>query len=544
MKSKIKLLKQSYQLAAIAYMLIFILAVSCDNSSSSDQKPTGKIKLATSSTLGSYLTDSEGNTLYFFTLDAAGANTCTGGCATAWPIFYEADLTQDLLATGLSLADFATITTTGGAKQTTYKGWPLYYYAPGGVRELPNETKGEAVGTVWFVAKPDYTIMLANAQLVGLDGKNYKDDYTEGAVVTQYFTDAKGRTLYTFEYDNKNKNNYTTGDASHDASWPIYTETLASVPSTLDKSLFGTIDVSGQKQLTYKGWPIYYFGADAQRGENKGVSVPSPGVWPVVEAGITEAQEPEKKVKLVTSATLGKYLTDSDSNTLYFFTRDSKGANTCTGGCATAWPIFYTENLTQDLLASGLSADDFATITTAGGDKQTTYKGWPLYYYAPGGTRELPNETKGEAVGTVWYVAKPDYTIMLANAQLVGLDGKNYKDDYTEGTAVTQYFTDAKGRTLYTFAYDKKNKNNYTNGDATHDANWPVFADDFVNVPSTLDKTLFGTIDVSGKKQITYNGWPVYYFGSDSQRGDNKGVSVPSPGVWPVVEKGTSVASQ
>jgi hypothetical protein len=46
----------------------------------------------------------------------------------------------------------------------------------------------------------------------------------------------------------------------------------------IDKTLFSTIDVFGKKQLTYKGWPIYYFGLDgAKRGATKGVSVPKTG---------------------------------------------------------------------------------------------------------------------------------------------------------------------------------------------------------------------------------------------------------------------------
>jgi predicted lipoprotein with Yx(FWY)xxD motif len=54
------------------------------------------------------------------------------------------------------------------------------------------------------------------------------------------------------------------------------------VPSTLDKSLFSSIDVFGKKQLTYKGWPLYYFQQDAGiRGANKGISFPAPAVWPV-----------------------------------------------------------------------------------------------------------------------------------------------------------------------------------------------------------------------------------------------------------------------
>ncbi|MDJ1480726.1 hypothetical protein QNI16_09550 [Cytophagaceae bacterium YF14B1] len=280
-----------------AFAFLFSLAVlaglivSCDdNDSPGPNKVTTQVKLATSSTLGSYLVDSAGYTLYFFTRDADGTNNCTSGnCMAAWPIYYKANLTQEMLGEGLLLADFAEITTASGAKQLTYKGWPLYYYSPtaNSVKELPGETKGEGVGGVWYVAKTDYTIMLASKQLVGQDGKNYKSDYTEGTGVTQFFTDGKGRTLYTFTTDSKNTTSCTSSGCK--AAWPAFTETLASVPSALDKSLFGTIDVDGKKQLTYKGWPLYYFTQDSGRGMTKGVSVPSPGVWPVAIKDAVEA---------------------------------------------------------------------------------------------------------------------------------------------------------------------------------------------------------------------------------------------------------------
>lgn len=525
-------------------VVLFMLTLSCsDDDDSTTPDATTKIKLGTSTTLGSYLTDGNNNTLYVFSNDVAGVNTCTGGCATNWPVYFAENLTQELLGTGLNLADFATITT-NGKQQTTYKGWPLYYFAPGGTREAAGQTTGEASGGIWFVAKPDYTILIANAQLIGENGKKYTADYTEGDGTVQYFTDSKGRTLYTFVVDRKNTNNYTTGDAANDAVWPVFAETLGSVPSTLNKSLFGTITVTGKSQLTYKGWPLYYYGPDAQRGDNKGVSVPSPGVWPVAVKDVAEAEEPEPAIVLGTSATLGSYLTDANNRTLYFFTKDAAGANTCTGGCATLWPTFYAEDLTQELLGDGLSLADFGTITTAGGDEQTTYKGWPLYYYAPGGTPEAAAETKGEGVGGVWFVAKPDYTIMLADAQLIGDDGKHYKSDYTEGDGSTQYFVNSKGITLYAFSPDKKNKNTFTIGDATHDAVWPVLVGPLVSVPSALDKTLFGTttITATGQTQLTYKGWPMYYFNKDTKRGDNKGVSVPNPGVWPVITKGMTEA--
>jgi predicted lipoprotein with Yx(FWY)xxD motif len=253
-------------------------------------------------------------------------------------------------------------------------------------------------------------------------------------------------------------------------------------------------------------------------------------------------------IQLKTSAALGNYLSDSLGYTLYYFSNDFDGKSNCTGGCLNVWPIYFAgDNLTQSKLPSGLEITDFGTITTSTGAKQTTYKTWPLYYYAPAvngtNTRENPGETKGEGVGNIWFVGKPDYSIMLVNTQLTGNNGKQYKSDYTEGTGRTVYFSDALGNTLYGFAPDSFNINKYTRPDFSNNATWPIYETDKVVVPSTLDKTLFGTATVFGKKQLTYKGWPMYYFGLDSmKRGLNKGVSVPRPGVWPVMVKDAPTA--
>lgn len=284
-----------------AGMILFacvVLTASCSKDSEPtppEKKPA--VQLATSAALGSYLTDTLGSTLYYFSNDYNGQSNCAGGCLALWPIYYAGDnLAQASLVSGLDIADFGTITTPAG-KQTTYKTWPLYYYAPvvGGanVREAPGETKGEAFGNVWFVAKPDYSIMLVNAQLTGNDGKTYKSDYTEGTGKTLYFSDPNGITLYGFAIDSFNINKFTKADFSNNPVWPIYETDQVVVPSILDKTLFTAIDVFGKKQLTYKGWPMYYFGADnMQRGLNKGVSVPTPGVWPVMVKDAPEAPKP------------------------------------------------------------------------------------------------------------------------------------------------------------------------------------------------------------------------------------------------------------
>lgn len=280
-------------------ILIAIAAISCafltscskdDNKDTNNpESPVAKVQVSADATLGKVLTDSAGRTLYFFTKDAGDTSTCTGGCLAVWPVFYNADLA--LKDTSLHAADFGTITRRDGTKQTTYKGWPLYYYVKD---TLPKLTLGEKVGNIWYVAKPDYTVMLVNAQLVGADGNNYTSTYTKGDEITQYVTDAWGRTLYAFSPDKFKKNTFTNADFSNNPTWPVYeSDVFKFAPSLLNKTDFDTIHVSGHVQLTFKGWPLYYFGADAKtRGKNKGVSVPGPGVWPVVNNNSTTAPQP------------------------------------------------------------------------------------------------------------------------------------------------------------------------------------------------------------------------------------------------------------
>lgn len=277
-------MKYQFKIAGYAAMC-FLASVlySCsknDNPSGPDTPPEKKahVQVATDATYGKILTDSAGKTLYFFALDANGSSACTGDCLAAWPVFYTTDLTTD---TTLVKGDFAVITRADGSKQTTYKGWPLYYYGPDA---KAGDVKGEAIGELWFVAKPDYTVMLATQQLVGNDGVQYNRALQPGVELTQFVTDAYGRTLYAFANDKSNVNVYTKEDFSNNATWPIYElGAVANVPSTMNKGDFKTTTVWGKTQITYKGWPLYYFGPDNQtRGNTKGVSVPRPGVWPYV----------------------------------------------------------------------------------------------------------------------------------------------------------------------------------------------------------------------------------------------------------------------
>jgi predicted lipoprotein with Yx(FWY)xxD motif len=537
-----------------SFLLITLLAVGIVACKDDEQEvypevQKAGIQLVENSTFGKILSDKDGRTLYFFSRDTKLKSVCEGGCLDAWPIFYSENLSA---SEGLNVSDFSTVTRTDGLKQTSYKGFPLYYFNQDA---QAGDTKGEGVSDAWFVAKTDYSVFYVKSQLVGADTKSYKANYTlenyiEGTEETFYLTDANGRTLYSFRNDKNGMNNFS-GNA---AVWPVFSTEFGKlvVPSVLDKADFGEITKDGNKQLTYKGWPLYYFGGNAdivgdlQPGDNRGVSVPMPGVWPVVNTStIAAPAAPSATIKISENNPYGKILTDQNGRTLYFFSRDTKGTSVCLDGCVTAWPIFYSETI---VVAAGLDVADFTTITRTDGAKQTVYKGFPLYYF---NQDAQVGETKGENINKIWFVAKPDYSVFYEKAQLVGADAKSYIANYTlanyvEGQEETFYMTDAKGRTIYTFRVDKNGVNNFGGDPAT----WPVFSVDFNSlvVPSALDKADFGEITKDGNKQLTYKGWPLYYFGGtpntpgDTNSGDTRGVSVPLPGVWPVANAATTIA--
>ena len=62
---------------------------------------------------------------------------------------------------------------------------------------------------------------------------------------------------------------------------------------------------------------------------------------------------------------------------------------------------FYDANLT---VSSDLSASDFGVFTRKDGTMQSTYKGWPLYYWIKD---HHPGDTTGQNVGKVWFVIDP-----------------------------------------------------------------------------------------------------------------------------------------
>lgn len=121
----------------------------------------------------------------------------------------------------------------------------------------------------------------------------------------------------------------------------------------------------------------------------------------VVLLAATAARADHHSVKVASKKEIGSYLTDAKGMALYVFKKDSPGKSACAGDCVARWPIYHREKVA----ASGDAKEgDFGTITREDGQKQTTYQGLPLYYFAGD---EAPSDTKGHGVKDVWFVATP-----------------------------------------------------------------------------------------------------------------------------------------
>jgi predicted lipoprotein with Yx(FWY)xxD motif len=267
-----------YVVPVIILLFVSVVFKSCSKSTTPDK--INSVQLATDPVLGTILTDSKGYTLYYFSIDIdGGINKCTGGCLAVWPIFYDSLLSTSTLGSGLNVSDFTTITTNLGTKQTAYKGWPLYYYAPkdatsgANVRELPGVKGGEKVGNVWFVVKTNYSIMLGDKKVVASG--------TTDSTTKEFLTDSAGNTLYYFVKDSLNPTTLPTNCiAGCITTWPVFYSPNLNLPTLLAKADFGTItrtDGTGgtnRLQSTYKGRPLYYYTPDAfVRGAAKGEGV-------------------------------------------------------------------------------------------------------------------------------------------------------------------------------------------------------------------------------------------------------------------------------
>jgi predicted lipoprotein with Yx(FWY)xxD motif len=212
--------------------------------------------------------------------------------------------------------------------------------------------------------------------------------------------------------------------------------------------------------------------------------------------------------RIGSNANFDGYLTDGTERTLYYFTHDVIGGSNANSTVTNTWPVFYTASVYSPPELDPLF---FSSINRSDGKPQSTYRGWPLYYYV---NDKSPGDALGDGVNGSWYVLKvfPLYSVMLMEKPTVGT-----------------YLCDPAGKTIYWSANDSPGSSNVQGADLSA---WsPVNLNGLFIVPSSINASDFSTITrLDQTFQTTYKGWPLYYSTSDNAPSMMAGQG--SGGVW------------
>jgi predicted lipoprotein with Yx(FWY)xxD motif len=225
--------------------------------------PVPTIAVAKNAFAGTYLVDGAGKALYTYGADAPGdcdyapVTNCFLDCAISWPPFNGE---PRVLGAGLDDSQFGSIERTDGTvttRQTTYQGWPLYYYKKDAA---PGDVIGHAVGKIWQLAQ----VTLPNIVIIRV-----------GTV--RFVADERGHALYVSAADTKGTSttrpvSACTGSCLDD--FEPFVLTYLSPVSYLPPSDFSYfVRSDGSPQIAYKGAPLYLSHDDVRSAQTNGTAI-------------------------------------------------------------------------------------------------------------------------------------------------------------------------------------------------------------------------------------------------------------------------------
>ena len=218
----------------------------------------------------------------------------------------------------------------------------------------------------------------------------------------------------------------------------------------------------------------------------------------------------------------GRVLASSRGLTLYYYSEDKRGSGTsvCTGGCATAWPPLAAPVKAP---AGVRLPGALGMITRPGGVRQVTINGFPVYLYAGD---KAPGQDTGNGVEGSWHVIKIPSAAAAATGRAAALK--------TESTRAGTVLASSRGLTLYYYSEDKPHSGKSVCTGACAMA-WPPLAAP-VKAPAGI--RLPGKIGFitrpNGVRQVTLNGYPLYFYAADKAPGQAKGNGI--QGSWHVIK--------
>lgn len=169
------------RLGYVLTALAVVAFVGCDSGGGAPDEedppePTGaQVTVASNATLGEYLADAEGFSLYLFTDGNGNPVPCTSdACVGAWPIFTTDGEPQ--AAEGVDASLLSTTDRPDGTVQVVYNDWPLYYFVGD---ENPGDVNGqriESFGGIWYLVSPAGTAITGDAGSGGGNDGGGDDD--------------------------------------------------------------------------------------------------------------------------------------------------------------------------------------------------------------------------------------------------------------------------------------------------------------------------------------------------------------------------------
>ncbi len=501
--------------------------------SSTQAATTPTIDVASDPTLGQFLTDGNGRTLYVFTKDAPDASACNASCQATWPPLVTSD--NPKAGPGVDASMIGTTTIAGGEKIVTYDHRPLYYAS---ADQKVGQKSGEAFDNIWFVVSPAGIPISSTGAAVGTPTAaptassssatatpapttaatpapvteatiSITNDKTLGNILTAN----NGMTLYAYTADTADTSNCSAGCQK---VWiPLLTNGKPNLGTGITASMIGSAKLAnGSMVVTYNHMPLYFFVNDTAAGMTNGQGFDD--VWFAVSSdGKLVGKVTEVTVNVATNSLLGSYLVGLGGQAMYAYASDTADTSTCTGACAANWPPVLT--LGKPTLGNGVDPTLIGMIKLANGSQMLTYNHKPLYYFV---ADSKPTDIKGQGIKNIWHLLGADgnpITSVLPKPPTAE-PTLNVASNATYG----QILTDGNGMTLYVNVNDLKGSSSC---DATCMQNWtPFFTLGHPNAGQGINSSLVGTITTSyGLMIVTYNGRPLYLYSGDKNPGDVNG---------------------
>jgi predicted lipoprotein with Yx(FWY)xxD motif len=127
-------------------------AVNPSTSNTSNSSGAASAVSTKTSSLGTFLVDAKGRTLYLWDADKGSMSTCTGACAQAWPPLTTTGTPKASGAVKASL--LGTTKRADGSREVTYAGHPLYTFAGDAQAGQTSGEGSNGFGAPWWVVSP------------------------------------------------------------------------------------------------------------------------------------------------------------------------------------------------------------------------------------------------------------------------------------------------------------------------------------------------------------------------------------------------------